>query len=183
MGRWRRIRRWLIWATALALAIGVPLAWVGPYVYFNVPIMSFRPVCFDRNALAPIPRLREVEGTMTREFVLGVAELATEYKDFTVAIRGRRVFLPMANWLSHWDLGARDIEHSRWVITGAVATPIFRRRRDEGAITDEAMKEYMFIDRWRDEAEPRPLKADECGLLHELVIEGGHFAQPSPPSE
>ena len=47
----------------------------------------------------------------------------------------------------------------------------------QGLITDEIIKDYMFHDKIRDNEPPRQLNPGECGLLHELVIEGGRFAR------
>ena len=41
------------------------------------------------------------------------------------------------------------------------------------------LSDSFCVDRWRDDQPPRPLNPAECGLMEELAVVGGRFAEPA----
>jgi hypothetical protein len=175
---WRNAR-----IAAVLIAAALPLGWLARYIYFYVPLLELQPVCYDKNARPPEPNMRLVEGPVTREFVVAVADLASRHDNIKVMVRGTHAYLTISAWIDHGFLaevllGSVNYRRRiRWEYSASAAGTILVRRMKQGLITDEIRQEYMFHDKIWDNEPPRILTSGECGLLHELVIEGGRFAR------
>ncbi len=182
-----RIGRIFSWWTAriaaVLIAAAVPLGWFARYVYFHVPFIKFHPVCYDGNAFFPANNMKINKGHVTREFVVEAAKMASLSPDIEITAQGKNAYLSLVSWISHGYLkealaGSVDYRRRyRWEYSMSIVQEIFWRRVAQGVITDEIRNEYLFHDIRRENEAPRWLRPDECGLLPELVIEGGRFAE------
>ena len=180
----RTSRRLLLYARALArglfwlAVLGVLLYAPARYVYLNVPIMPFQPVCWSVNADWPNEYV-EIPGRPSEAFVVGIFDLAVEYGS-SVGIAGRQLRVPLYEWLSHnyyqgWDGFYRPRRFYRFLDSAAVAGRLYKMLEDEGVITDETMRKYRFLDLSSGEREWRTRGPDECGLMGNLVIYGRRY--------
>ena len=172
----RSVARGLFWLLALGVLLYAPAR----YVYLNVPIMPFQPVCWNVNGFWADDRYVNIQGRPTEAFVVGIFDLATDW-GFPVGISEGELKVPLYEWLSHsrtegWDGFYRARRFYRFLNSKAVAWQLYGSLRQKGLMAPEELSGYVILDRSGTEDELRRLGASECGLMEEFVIEGGRFA-------
>ena len=172
----RAIARGLFWSVVLGVLLYAPAR----YVYLNVPIMPFQPVCLNVNGFWPEDQYMNILGRPTEAFVLGVTDRAVEF-GFPAGIGDGRPTVPLSRWLSHhylegWDGFYRPRRFFRFHDSSDVVWQYYVSLRQQGLIAPEDLSGYRILDRSGMEDELRRLGPEECGLMEEFVIEGGRFA-------
>lgn len=171
-------------AIAALLGLVVTAAAYGVrYVYTEVPLLPFKPVCRDYNRYdSNIDTLRSVNGASSQEFM---RDLRSWYQQFLndgwVAIRNGTVLLRPQDYFSTSEALSKfggQSEEVRYYVTARIARAIYKRRIAEGVITEDSLAMYRVRrgPYMSELTEPAFMYPDECGLLEELVLRDGVFA-------
>ena len=172
----RAVARGLFWLVVFGVLLYAPAR----YVYLNVPIMPFQPVCWNVNGFWPEDRYVNIHGRPTEAFAMGIVDLFAD-REFSVGVSEGGLRVPLYRWLSHhhqqgWDGFYRPRRFFRFHDSWDVVWPFYRSLTQDGLIGPVELRGYVILDHSGVQDELRRLGPTECGLMEELVIEGGRFA-------
>lgn len=152
------------------------------------PVIEYQPVCHDHSRWGPRSNaydVRSLEGKPTPEFwelllkESRVHDLNKDYRGY--ALRDGKLLISLAH---HWNIlqdhgKGEDAGSDRDIMMWGIPETILNRRIAEGRFGSPERERFSVrLDR-RSMAR-RPLRAGECGLVEELIIQGGSLTGPPP---
>lgn len=175
----------------LLLALFVlPLRDAFDWLMYRGWFVDFVAVCRDYDARGGFwgyNNLKTLEGWPTIEFFEAMANHPSNLMEDGslwpgLRLDGDRVQISMGVHLNlHGDPGKfeDELEGGRYVDVARIAPILLERRINEGRFGPRERERFRV---WADvqKRKKRPLKADECGLVEELIIEGGSLSGPLP---
>jgi hypothetical protein len=189
---WRTTKRVLLLVLVGALS-GYSIYRAGHWFAFNVPIVTFSPVCQVLPTTAryrDLDELRHLPGAPTPEFWIHLRRyFAPDRTPAAWRGVGRADGRLQISLGAHLNLYKDDGKHDSEFEGGRILPMrfatyrILAQRMKEGRFGPEVQKRYMVSD-IRAEGGRRLMKSYECPLAEALMIEGGALAgPPRGPSE
>lgn len=174
--------RWV----ARALTIGglAILVFLGKKAYRDYAFIPFVPFCHDTLGFDIKDRYVEISTPMTAEFVGAIAAETYAHGQYGLKVHRGRLYQPLAIWLPHQPIAdiLFDIKYPEefvpLLLTRGAAVRIYRSRLASGELSPDVLADYTIKVRSVDDRPPRQMRPYECGLMEELAVAGGRFAEP-----